>query len=105
MTYQNDPQNDPNFRRREIEPVEDRADNSLMMWIIGGAAALAVAAFLAFGMSSNSDVATNAGPSATSTSSTANTPAPRETTGSGNMNSPGITTPADPATPRAPTSR
>lgn len=66
---------------------------------------MAIAATLAFGIGSNSDVATNAGPPATSTSSTANNPAPRETTGSGNFSSPGITTPADPATPRAPISR
>lgn len=106
MTYQNDPnQNDPDFRRRQLEPVEDRSSNSLMMWIVGGAAAIALAAFLAFGMGNHSDVATNAGPPATSSSSTANNPAPRQTTGSGNVSSPSVTTPADPATPRAPISR
>lgn len=72
MTYQND----PNFNRRPVPPpIEDRSNSdSMLLWIIGGAAALALVAFLAFGTGmSNKDVATNTDRPAATTTGSSNT--------------------------------
>jgi hypothetical protein len=68
MTYPNDPNLDG---RSRAEP----ASRSSMPWILGGAAAVALIAFLAFSMANRSDVSQNAATPPASNSTT--------TTGSG----------------------
>ena len=87
MTYQDDPNLD---RSREIEHQEfnrqNRSDNSVMGWIIGGALALALGVFLAFGMASKNEVANTDTPAVT-------------TTGSGNVGSSNASRTDSPAAP------
>jgi type IV secretory pathway VirB10-like protein len=93
MTYQNDPDFDARNRRLDA----DRAGFNWPIWIAGGAALMLLVGFLAWGLNTNTNVATNERAPVSET---------RSTTGSGTTsplpNNPNGTTPQKDMTKPAP---